>query len=303
VIGRWQTTDASMLMTGVFQTGLTGERLMMFTDGTLRFYPVAGTNYSQISNFGNDVVWRGPLDGNGRSGRFNVNVLGCGMNFSNEQEIPNQLRAEVAVFDSRVVATAPNLFFRVNQRLSPIPGFPGYRAATFAFTQTDGITMLGGSAVHNRMGSSGSGGWSNNGAGLKFEGNFVIVTDETLNSFGQIKASVFAPPSSRTLKEHIVDLITALGDRAVEVARRLRPVEFNYREGIEQGQPRHIGLVVEEVSDVAPTLVVGRDHPALQQALSLRGLATLGVAAAADNADDIAALRARIEALESREVA
>jgi hypothetical protein len=299
VIGRWQTTDASMLMTGVFQTGLTGERLMMFTDGTLRFYPVAGTNYSQISNFGNDVVWRGPLDGNGRSGRFNVNVLGCGMNFSNEQEIPNQLRAEVAVFDSRVVATAPNLFFRVNQRLSPIPGFPGYRAATFAFTQTDGITMLGGSAVHYRMGTSGSGGWSNNGAGLKFEGNFVIVTDETLNSFGQIKASVFAPPSSRELKEHIVDLCDAIGSRAVDIVRRLRPVEFQYRAGVELGQPRHAGLIVEEVTEVAPTLVVGRDQPADQQALSVMGLATLAVGAASDNADDIADLRRRLEALES----
>jgi hypothetical protein len=228
------------------------------------------------------------------------------MNFSNEQEIPNQLRAEVAVFDSRVVATAPNLFFRVNQRLSPIPGFPGYRAATFAFTQTDGITMLGGSAVHYRMGSSGSGGWSNNGAGIKFEGNFVLVTDETLNSFGPIKASDFAPPSSRELKEHIVDLRDAVGARLVDIARRLRPVEFQYREGVEQGQPRHAGLIVEEVTEVAPTLVAGRDQPVDQQALSVMGLATLAVGAASDNADDIAVntddiadLRRRIEALES----
>jgi hypothetical protein len=286
-------TTGNATITGTYKSAPdgTGERINILPDGTFRLFPVAGSNYSQIANFGNDVVWRGPMDPNGRSGRFNVNVLGCGMNYSNEQEIPNQLQAEVAVFERRTQITAPNMFFRVNARLSPITGFPGYRAATFAFTQSDGNTMLGGSAVHYRMGTSGSGGWSNNGAGLKFEGNFVIVTDETLNSFGQIKASVFAPPSSRTLKEHIVDLDVALDGRAVDVVRRLRPVEFNYRAGIELGQPRHLGLIVEDVTEVAPTLVVGRDQPVGEQALSVMGLATLAAAAAADNADDIAAIK------------
>jgi hypothetical protein len=299
VIGRWQTTDASMLMTGVFQTGLTGERLMMFTDGTLRFYPAAGTNYSQISNFGNDVVWRGPLDANGRSGRFNVNIDGCGMNFSNEQEIPFQLRSEVVLHDRTVFTTAPNIYFRVNQRLSPVGGFPGHRAATFAFTGTDGISMLGLSAIHYRLASSGHGGWTGNGAAVKFEAGQISITNDTMDSFGVIKAADYQQGSSREVKTDIEPLT-----RPADVVTAARPVSYRYVDGYEsQPGQRRVGLLLEDVAPHAPALVRGWDHPAKDRSWDVMGVAVMAWGAAADNADDIAALRARIEALESREVA
>jgi hypothetical protein len=292
---RLATSDGSALITGTYQSGLTGERINIFPDGTLRFYPVAGANYSQIANFSNDVVWRGPMDANGRSGRFNVNVLGCGMNFSNESEIPNQLRAEVAVFDSRTQITAPNMFFRVNARLPPVTAFPGYRAATFAFTQADGNTMLGGSAVHYRMASSGSGGWSNNGAGIKFEGGYVLVTDETLNGFGPIKSSSFEAGSSELVKQNIATV-----HRPVDAVRQVRTVAFDYIDGYEAYPRRHLGLIAEHVAAVAPELVQGADGPADGRTLDAMGVASMAWGAAGDCADDIAALLRRIEALEAK---
>jgi hypothetical protein len=298
VVGRWQTTDASMLMTGVFQTGLTGERLMMFTDGTLRFYPVAGTNYSQISNFGNDVVWRGPLDANGRSGRFNVNVLGCGMNFSAETEIPNNLRSEVVCFDRRIRTRAPFTSFEIDGRLST----PANDQRRIQFSQLNSSGALITQSIVQYVMSTNSlgGGFSGQNAGIKFEGGQVLVCgDYQLNSFGPIRASDFTTPSSRVLKENIVDLPAALGARHIDIARQLRPVEFSYKVGVEGTRPRHIGMIVEEVADVAPQLVVGLDKPVDRQALSPMGLATLAVGAASDNADDIADLRRRLEALES----
>jgi hypothetical protein len=128
----------------------------------------------------------------------------------------------------------------------------------------------------------------------------LVCGDFALNSFGVIKATDFINPSSRVLKDNIVELRDALGSRAIDTARRLRPVEFTYKAGVEGGdRPRHLGMIAEEVAEVAPQLVVGLGGPADRQALSPMGLATLALGAASDNADDIADLRRRLEALES----
>ena len=75
------------------------------------------------------------------------------------------------------------------------------------------------------------------------DGGMVLVCgDYQLNSFGSIRASDFTTPSSRVLKEHIVDLPAALGARHIDIARQLRPVEFNYKVGVEGDRPRHIAL-------------------------------------------------------------
>lgn len=294
VFAKLDISNQTMLMTGIYQSGLSGERINILPDGTFRFYPAAGTNYSQIANFGNDVVWRGPLDPNGRSGRFNVNVTGCGMNFSSESEI-SRLRSEVVLFDRRVYTTAPNIFFRVDQRFSPVSGYPGFRAATFACTSTNGIDILGGSAVHYKMGDSGSGGWANNGGGVKFEGGYVLICDGNLNGFGPIKSSSYENGSSREIKTDI-EVLT----RPLDVVCKVRPVSFRYIDGYDTSGDRRVGLIVEEVAPHAPVLVHGADRPAKDRTLDAMGVAAMAWGAVGDCADDIDELRARVEELESR---
>lgn len=280
------------LLTGGFQTGLSGERVKGETDGTLRFYPIAGTNYSQIANFGNDVVWRGPLDPNGRSGRFNVNVLGCGLNFSAESEIPTNLRAEVAVFDRYARTTAPNIEFRVDGKLSVPDG--SRRRVLFYQTNASGANITS-SFVYYRMAGNSTGGWFGNNCGIKFEGLVKVTEGEDMTAFGDIQASGFLLPSSLAVKTDVTPLRDRLGSRPVDVVQAVQPIMFRYR----NGQKQHVGFAVEHLAPHAPQLIVGLDRPADEQALDGMGVAAVAWAAAADNASDIADLRARVEALEA----
>jgi len=62
VVGRWQVFDASMMMTGQFNTAITGQRIVMNPGGsspdTMRFYPTFSDVYSSIDavSYGNGMI-------------------------------------------------------------------------------------------------------------------------------------------------------------------------------------------------------------------------------------------------------
>src|SRR5206468_4318531 len=66
VVGRWQVSDASMLVTGTYLTGLSGERIELLTNGTQRFYGAAGVDYAEIANDGGVLRFRSRPDDFGR---------------------------------------------------------------------------------------------------------------------------------------------------------------------------------------------------------------------------------------------
>lgn len=264
VVGRWQTSDASMLMTGTYQSGLSGERINIFPDGTLRFYPASGTNYSQISNFGNDLVMRGVMDSNGRSGRINVNAQGIGMNFSAESEIPSNLRAEFAVFDRRTRITAPFQSLELNGRLASPVG--GERRIQFSETNSSGATLAN-SFVSYQTSDGGVGGFTGNGGGIKFEAGQILITTGGLDSFGVIKASDFVVSSSETVKDEIEDIRAILDPLAAIRAARARKFVYTDErwytpppteedpdpEPISVDPPERFGVLAEELP---PQLVI-----------------------------------------------
>lgn len=88
------TGDA--LVTGTIRSAMSGKRWEMQPDGSLRLYPATGNNYSQMANYGNDVVWRGPLDANGFGSRMNINLEGIGVNYSRETNL-TQLLSEMVL--------------------------------------------------------------------------------------------------------------------------------------------------------------------------------------------------------------
>lgn len=242
VVGSWDVATGNMLITGTWRTGLTGERAEGHPDGSVRFYPQSGINYSQLSNYGNDLVVRGPLDTSGRSGRINVNALGVGMNFSAESEIPNNLRSEVAVFDRRARITSPFIAFEVNGKLSPSDG--SARRVQFYQTSSSGTAMPYSYLNYGVSSSSGRGGMWGNGAGWKLEAGSLLVTDDSLNSFGSIKASDFVQSSSREVKRDIRAVVDELD--LDDLFDRARSRSFRYKTDPPDAPPR-FGVMAEEL--------------------------------------------------------
>lgn len=243
VVGAWNVADASMLVTGTYQSALSGERINIFPDGTLRFYPQSGTNYSQMSTVGAEVIWRGPINADGRSGRLNVNALGVGLNYSAESEIPNNLRAEVVVLDRRARITSPFIAFEVNGKLSPSDG--SRRRVQFYETSSSG-TAKPNSFVQYGTSNNGIGGFFGNGAGWKFEAGNMLVCTESLDSFGPIKATDFVNTSSREAKRDIVPTLAELDPR--QVIKQVGGVSFRYKTDPVDAPPR-FGVIAEELPE------------------------------------------------------
>jgi len=247
VVGDWRVSDGSIMVTGTYQSALVGERINIFPDGTLRFYPSSGTNYSQMSTVGAEVIWRGPINSDNRSGRLNVNALGVGMNYSAESEIPNNLRSEVVVLDRRARITAPFIAFEVNGKLDTHDG--GWRRVQFSQTSASGTTLPYSYVSYIVSSSTGRGGFSGNGSGFKFEAGNMLVTDESLNSFGPIKASDFVQQSSIVTKRDVVDVDDASVPLDVEkVFHDVPAVQFNYLDDAADAVPR-IGVIAERLPE------------------------------------------------------
>jgi hypothetical protein len=242
VVGNWDVATGDMLITGTWRTGVTGERVEGHPDGTLRWYPQSGSNYSQMSNVGSDVVWRGPVAADGRSGRVNVNALGVGLNYSAESEIPDRLRAEILVTDRRTRITAPFTAFEVDGRYTNPAG--GVHRVQFSQLSSSGTTMPYSYLSYGVSSSSGRGGMFGNGSGFKFEAGNMLVTDDSLNSFGPIKTSDLVETSSRKAKRDIAPARSVLDPKRVIKAARAR--SYRYKSDPVDAPPR-FGVIAEEL--------------------------------------------------------
>lgn len=245
-------STGTALITGTIQSALAGERWVMMPDGTLRLYPAAGNNYSQISNEGNDVVWRGPLDSNQRSGRVNVNMLGVGINFSREANLLENIRAELLVLDRQTRMTAPFMNFQVDERWSsPVGGVNSGRRIQFSTIDSSGnfITRSGMSYITD---SNGNGGMVGNDTGFKFEnfsglGGRFAVTNGNMTDWGVGRALDWEKTSSETAKEEIEDVRAILDP--VEVIRNARARKFKFNTG-NPDEPVSVGVIAEELPEV-----------------------------------------------------
>lgn len=230
IVGRWLTTDASMLMTGTFQTALTGERWVLLPDGTQRLYPASGSNYSNIENFNGEAVWRGLMDANGRSGRLNVGMAGVGMNFSNAGEVPNNLRSEVVVFDRFVRATAPLIGLRVDGRYSPVAG--GTRRLYLTHSNSSNVD-IGDSVIEYKVTGSGNEAWmqaTGQNSGIIFADNNIYISHNDGNP-AELRCGNLIELSARRFKDRIRDIAwTRAGETvtALDVVRGARSQEFEY---------------------------------------------------------------------------
>lgn len=297
VVGAWNTNDASMLITGTFRSGLIGERIEIHPDGTIRFYPQSGINYSQMSNVGAEVIWRGPVDANGRSGRVNVNALGVGMNYSAESEIPSRLRSEIVLFDRRLHLVAPFQTLTVDGRFEN--PFGGRRRVQFQEYSSSGQVLPYCYVQYGTSSASGRGGFFGNGAGFKFEAGSMLVTDESLNSMGGIKAADFITTSSIEAKRDVIDIDDPSVPLDVEqVFHDVPVVQFNYADDAPEVPPR-VGVIAEQMPELLQQVSPdGKGGTVLSLGVTGQlGLHHAGIRRALARIDE---LTARVDALEGR---
>lgn len=251
LVGEWRTSDGSMLVTGTLRSALSGERIHIDPEGSLRFYPPSGTNFSQITNRAGEAVWRGPLDGSQRSGRVNVNMLGVGINFSHEDNLLESIRSEFVLFDRRMRMTAPFIAMEVDERYtSP----SGNRRIQFSWLDNDG-NFLSRSGISYGIDGSDWGGFYGNDTGIKFarvggsSGNDgrVVATTGTLGNYGVFLSDGSDVVSSERAKTDIEDARAVLDPLQTirdARARKFRTVWTNPDE-----DPR-IGVIAEELPEV-----------------------------------------------------
>jgi len=205
--------DGNALITGTIQSALSGQRWNMTTSGELRLYPSAGSNYSRVWNLGSGIAMRGPVDGNGRSGRINADSSGVGINFSSENDLSN-LRAEIAVFDRLTSFIAPLHRFYINEGLSSPDSNP--RRISFGKLNSSGSDVAASTVWFTTDGSNNPAFLATGAnAGVKFESAQVSIVNGDGTQFGPCKASSFPTSSTSEAKTDIVDTRHVLDPRDV----------------------------------------------------------------------------------------
>lgn len=246
LVGEWRTSDGGMLVTGTFQSALSNQRIHIDPDGSMRFYPTSGTNYSRITNEGNDVVWRGPLDGSSRSGRVNVNTLGVGINFSAESEILSP-RSEILLVDRRMRFTAPFVALEINEDLTnPVGGIHRF--------QLNHIDSSGNPQAYlNYVREGNEPIWMGNNAGLRFASPAALEArlGPDYSDWINMHADNFVVESSRTVKRDIEDIRAALDPLHTIRAARARTF---VKETSASDAPQ-VGVIAEEL----PEILINRD--------------------------------------------
>lgn len=122
------------------------------------------------------------------------------------------------------------------------------------------------------------------------------ATINELNVTGTVNASAFATTSDARLKKDITEIEGALAK-----VQALRPVEYNWNETSTMN-PEHkeVGFIAQEVEAVVPGVVVTAGDEMATKRVAYDRLTALLVGAVKEQAAVIAALEARLAALEAR---
>ncbi len=219
------------LITGLIRTGVTGKRVEMSPDGTWKLYPASGTGYNAIFNNGNEVVFRGLLDSQGRSGYLRISAAGIASQFG----IPGQsVTAQLSVGSANIDLTSPINGLRSDKRFATANGNPYNNL--LIFNDAAGAD-IGNSVIQHSQ-------WNTNGTGWGCTGrNTNMVFDNGTDSTNRVHfvyndgnyadihcGNVYAPnvtaPSGRAMKHRITDIPY----EPLDVIRRSPAKQWQYRE-------------------------------------------------------------------------
>jgi hypothetical protein len=185
VVGRWQVADASVLVTGTYQSGLSGRRINILPSGTMFFYPNAGSNYGFLENSNGDLRLSGQVNTSNYAGYVVIDETRAALTFGLSDFTP---RTRFQTDPLACASWAPIISQRVDRRF----GDPDGLGARWLFTNFDNSGDIGTSIVHLQQVSAASNHavmyGANSDAGIVFDAGFIGVVHNNI-SLAEIHAS------------------------------------------------------------------------------------------------------------------
>jgi hypothetical protein len=211
VVGRWQVSDASVLVTGTYLSGITGRRINILPSGTMFFYPDAGVNYGFLENANGDLRLSGQVNTNNLAGYVTIDETRAALTYGTSDFSP---RTRFQVDPIATAAWAPIISNRVDLTRGN-PDALGARAFWLTF---DGAGDVGPSILHWQATTT-SGRYphlygANNDIGIIFDAGFMAVVHNNIAG-APIRASSYDSNSSATVKTNIRSLAGDVLDRMV----------------------------------------------------------------------------------------
>lgn len=216
-------TGETMLMTGTYQSGISGERINLLPDGTMRVYGASGSDYAQIANDGGIVHFTSRADGSGRRSYVNFDPDGFSAQYG------SSVSSWISRFDLGLtygVINSPVCGIRIYRNVSPADG----SANRFHMLTANGVGSDDGNSVLHmygrRSGSGDRGTVTDNmglirgaarGCGIVWYSGSIDIVGGTDSTFGPINASAFNVNSSALVKSEPAEVAQAIpaGARAV----------------------------------------------------------------------------------------
>jgi hypothetical protein len=333
VVGRWQVSDASMLVTGTYLSALSGRRINILPSGTMLFYPSAGTNFGFIENLDGDLRMSGQFNQDQRAGYLLIDETRAALTYS-QIATYNKPRARFQVDPIAAASWAPIISARIDRSL----GQPDSLGPRWLYTNFSASGDIGTSIVHLQQLSAASNHavmyGANSDAGIVFDSGFIGVVHNNINP-ADVHASGFIQVSALAAKRDVAPVRFG-GASAARITQLARARSFYYHHEFEarpqspgtmlrrfddEGNdidpvpgewthpPRrpvmHVGPMADDLLAVAPQIV----HTDLPQrgtvdsgglGLSVGTVAGLAYAAAGELADAHDALAAQVAALQTR---
>jgi hypothetical protein len=239
VVGRWQVSDATMLVTGTYLTGLSGERIELLQNGTQRFYGATGVDYAEIANDGGIVRFRSRPDAFGRRSSVDFDPTRFAVRYGTSTE--SRSRFDVGL--TYTVMNAPVTGIRVLSQFVPDDA----TSSRFHFVFANAAGDINDSVLHYIRNSFHSDdpailapGFSPEGSGITWSNNRVTFTRGNGNATVPITAGAFDVSSTELVKRDIAPLRLGGGLDALGVVDRVPVFQWRYDWGAEE--PRTVPL-------------------------------------------------------------
>lgn len=309
---------------GTYRSGITGERVEILPDGTMRMYGATGTDYAQMANDGGIVRFQSRADASNRRTFTELNPSGFAAYYGTTAGAYTSARSGLDTGATYTVVRAPVCGSRVLTQFTPDDSTDHRVFIVFANASGD----LGPSVWHFMNDANNGRGTligASADAGLKPEGGVVNIVKGNGDNYAPCRAESHIVPSGLATKTNIGAVADRIGTRAVDVVRAAparawqrskealppRPAKPGHKlrrtEGgrtswvdaewdwTETPRPTRFGPIADDLEAVSPLLVERMYDGEL--CVDLGSLAGIAWAAAADNADDVDALRREVERL------
>lgn len=229
--GWWDAATGNILIIGELYTGSSGQRVQALQNGTLRFYPTTGTNFSEIANSSGNIVMRGPTTTGTSAGSAGY-VTMDGATSQIAYGPTNNASASTskwALSDRTIASTAPVVSMFMDRRITTADASI-YRIDFQTINSDSAIEPTAQLRYTTALDDYAKWHAVNNNVGLVFaDGILKVIMDN--EDYNDIKASAFTTSCELAAKTNVVDIATGTGAPAKDIVRKARSVEWEYVPG------------------------------------------------------------------------